>query len=311
MRTGSPSGSKDPTRLDGKRVVVTGSSAGIGRAVALRVAQEGGHVLVCGSGTGERSAGERTLEALVAEIEAAGGAAFPFVGSLADDEVAREMIDRAVADLGGLDGLVTCAGIPEPPGSSILDITPSDWERVRRVHLEGTFFACRHAIPHLIENGGGSIVTTSSHASLGIYGGSAYGAAKGAINSLTWELAADLREHGIRCNAILPGARTRLSTGADYEAQIANLEERGLLSAAMAKASRHVPSAEGCASLYTYLLSDAAAETTGELFSATGGYVGVFGRPTEKLLAMRSEATPWPLDALHAKLSEHLKPSEN
>ena len=290
--------------LAGKRIVVTGSSEGIGRAVALRIAREGGRVLVNGSGIGPggRGASERALTVLVEEIEALGAEAVSFVGSVSEDRFARDMIETAVACLGGLDGLVCCAGVPEPPGSSILDVTPEVWERVRRVHLEGTFHSVRHAVPHLIAAGGGSIVHTSSHASLGIYGGTAYGAAKGAVNSLTWELAADLREHRIRCNAICPGARTRLSSGPDYEAQIADLERRGLLSPAMAEASRNVPSAEGCASLYAFLLSDAAVGISGEIFSATGGYLGVFPRPEERFLAMKKDASAWRL----AELAERL-----
>jgi 3-oxoacyl-[acyl-carrier protein] reductase len=300
------------TRLDGKRVVVTGSSQGIGRAVALRVGSEGGRVLVTGSGMGPggRGATERTLAALVEEIEAMGGEGESFVGSVAEDGVAREMIETAVSRFGGLDGLVNCAGIPEPPGSSILDIEPGDWERVRRVHLEGTFHCCRHALPHLIANGGGSLVNTSSHAHLGIYGGTAYGAAKGAINSLTWELAADLRDKNIRCNAICPGARTRISSGPDYDAQIERLESRGLLSPAMAKASRQPPPPEGCASLYAYLLSDASAQISGEIFSATGSYVGVIEKPVERLLLMKKGAAPWTLDELAEKLPERIKDEE-
>jgi 3-oxoacyl-[acyl-carrier protein] reductase len=293
--------------LAGKRIVVTGSSQGIGRAVALRIATEGGRVLVNGSGTGAggRGASERSLAALVDEIEARGGEAIGFVGSVSEDAVARRMIETAVERFGGLDGLVNCAGIPEPSGSTILDIEPKDWERVRSVHLEGTFYCCRHAVGPLAAAGGGSIVNTSSHAFLGIYGGTAYGAAKGGINALTRELAADLREQRIRCNAICPGARTRLSSGPDFAAQIEALEARGLLSVEMARASRNVASADGCASLYAFLSSDAATGLSGEIFSATGGYVGVFDKPTERAIAMKADAAPWSLSELAELLSAH------
>jgi len=299
---------KASTRLDGKRIVVTGSSQGIGRAVALRIGREGGRVLVTGSGLGAggRAAAARTLNALVEEIESLGADAASFVGTVADDAVAKEMIESAVGQWDGLDGLVNCAGIPEPVGSSILDMNARDWERVRSVHLEGTFHSSRHALPHLIASGGGSIVNTSSHAFLGIYGGTAYGAAKGAINSLTWELAADLREKNIRCNAICPGARTRLSSGAEYDEQIARLTSRGLLTPTMAKSSRQVAPPEGCASLYAFLLSDASAQISGEIFSATGGYVGVMTRPVDRFLMMKQDAAPWTLDELSSELLDKL-----
>ena len=292
-----------------KVVVVTGSSHGIGRAVALRLAKEGARVVVNGSGTGQGGPAACTsaLEQLLGEISAEGGEGAPFVGSVANDTEARGLIETAVQTYGRLDGLVNCAGIAEPPGSSARGIRYEDWERIRRVHLDGTFSCCRHALPHLVAAGGGRIVNTTSHAHLGLYGGSAYGAAKGGINSLTWELAADYAADGIRCNAIAPGAKTRLSSGPEYEAQIADLEARGVLSAEMAAISLAAPPAEGCASLYAFLLGDAAAEITGQIFSATGGYVGVFPKPAERMLVYRAGDEPWSIEALAERLPRALE----
>jgi NAD(P)-dependent dehydrogenase (short-subunit alcohol dehydrogenase family) len=284
----TPAGSAS---LAGKRIVVSGSSQGIGRAVALRLAREGARVVVNGSGLGPggREASQRTLQALALEIEAAGGEAAICVGSVAEEAQAAALIETAVSKFGGLDGLVNCAGIPEPPDAgTILEIPPAAWREVVGVHLDGTFYCCRHAVPQLIAAGGGSIVNTSSHGHLGVYGGTAYAAAKGATNSLTWALAADLREHGVRVNAICPGAKTRISSGADYEAKIAALEARGVLDADLARHSLAAPPPEGCAALYAFLCSDAAREITGEIFSAAGPYVGVFPKPEERFLAYRS-----------------------
>ena len=304
MRSGTES-----RPLEGKRILVTGSSQGIGRAVAERIANEGGRVLVNGSGTGPggRAATQRTLTALIEGIESSGGEAYAFVGSVADDAIAGEMVETAVRALGGLDGVVNCAGIPEPSGSTVETITRQDWERVRQVHLDGTFAVCRHAIPHLIESGDGRIVNTSSHAFLGIYGGSAYAAAKGGINSLTRALAADLAQKNVRCNAICPGARTRLSSGPEYEAQIADLEARGVLSPAMARASRVVAPPAGCAALYAFLLSPGAGFLSGEILSATGGYVGVLPKPEESFIAMSDDANSWELGALETRLRAHFE----
>ena len=280
--------------LAGKRIVVSGSSQGIGRAVALRLGQEGARVVVNGSGLGPggREASERTLEALAGEIESLAGEAAFFVGSVADEEQAAGLIETAVSRFGGLDGLVNCAGIPEPQGASILEISPADWRAVVAVHLDGTLHCCRYAAPHLVAAGGGAIVNTSSHAHLGVYGGTAYAAAKGAINSLTWAIAADLRERGVRCNAICPGAKTRLSTGAEHEARIAGLEARGLLSPLLAQNSLNAPPPAGCASLYATLLSDAARKISGQIFSASGPYVGVFPQSEDRFLAYKQPSEP-------------------
>lgn len=295
--------------LAGKVIVVSGSSHGIGRAVALRLAGEGAAVVVNGSGTGVGGPAEsrNVLAQLLEEVESLPGDAFAYVGSVADDSAAKRLIESAVGQFGQLDGLVNCAGIAEPAGSSVEAISDEDWRRVRRVHLDGTFSCCRHALPYLIARGGGSIINTTSHAHLGIYGGSAYGASKGAINSLTWEVAADFSEQKVRCNAISPGARTRLSSGPDYEAQIEDLVARGLLSREMAAMSLNVAGPEGCASLYAFLISDAASEISGEIFSASGGYVGVFPKTQERLLAFKDADSPWALRELAEKIPVALK----
>lgn len=285
--------------LSGKRIVVTGSSHGIGRAVARRLGQEGARVVVNASGQGQggRAAAEPVLAELVAEIEADGGEALISIGSVADADAAKGLIETAVEGFGGLDALVNVAGIAGPHNNSIREISVEDWRHVVSVHLDGTFYCCRAAVPHLLEAGGGSIVNTSSHGHLGGYGGTAYGAAKGGINSLSFSLAADLRADGIRVNAICPGAKTRLSSGPEYEALIANLEARGMLSPELAKNSLNAPAPEGCAALYAYLVSDAAREITGELFSASGPYVGVFDRVDERMLGFRQPAAGEAVDA--------------
>jgi NAD(P)-dependent dehydrogenase (short-subunit alcohol dehydrogenase family) len=297
--------------LNDKRIVVTGSSQGIGRAVALRLGREGARVVVNGSGLGPggRAASERTLAALAEEIEGVGGEAAWRVGSVADAEQASALIETAVVRFGGLDGLVNCAGIPEPAESSILEMSAGDWRRVVGVHLDGSFHCCRFAAPELVAAGGGAIVNTSSHAHLGVYGGTAYAAAKGGINSLTRAIAGELSERNVRCNAICPGAKTRLSTGPEHERKIADLEARGLLSPKLARGSLDAPPAEGCASLYAALLSDGTRAISGRIFSAAGPYVGDFPGSEERFLGYeRSESGIWEVDDLVALLLEKESP---
>jgi len=157
----------------------------------------------------------------------------------------------------------------------------------------------------MVERGRGSIVNTSSHAFTGIFGGTGYPAGKGAVNSLTYALAAELREHGVRINAVCPGARTRLSTGVEYERTIEDLHRRGILDEMMRAGALSPAPPEYVAALYAFLASDLAADVTGEILVAAGGYLGRFPRPTEEMLAYRDHAAspPWSL----TEIAEHLR----
>ena len=296
--------------LEGRRIVVTGSSEGIGRAIALCLAGEGARVVVnaSGQGAGGADAAATRLEGLVGELAAAGGEGAASVGSVAEPDGAEAIVQVAVDAFGGLDGLVNCAGIPGKPANSIRDIELEDWRRVLSVHLDGTFLCSRAAIPRLREAGGGVIINTSSHGFLGMYGGSAYPAAKGGINSLTWCMATDLADFGIRCNAVCPGAKTRLSTGPEYEEMIRGLETRGILSEGLAEISLNSPPPSECVPIYAYLLSDAAKEVNGRIFTASGPYVGLFPLMAEKMVGARDPADgPWTVEALATAVAETIE----
>lgn len=279
--------------LVGKSAVIAGGSRGIGRAVALCLAREGARVVVNG-----RS--ERPLREVVESIRSAGGEARPFVGSVAEFDTSAGLVGACVDAYGGIDVLVNCVGIAEPPGSSILDLSAEAWRELIDAHLTSTFNTCRHAAPRMKEQGGGAIVNTSSHAFLGMYGGTGYPAGKGGTNSLTLAMAAELREHGIRVNAVCPGARTRLSTGDEYRAHIDDLHQRGLLSSAVRDASLDPPGPECLGPLYAFLASDLAKAVTGRIFSGVGGYVGLISDPRETMLAYRDPGSdgPWDVGAL-------------
>ena len=287
--------------LTNRAVAVTGSSRGIGRAVALCLAAEGAGVVVNGR---TRDA----VDAVVQEIHQAGGRACAFVGSVAEFAVAGALVECCVDTFGRIDGLVNCAGIAEPEASSILDIDPEAWREVLDSHLTATFNTCRHAAPRMLEASGGAIVNTSSHAYLGHYGGSAYPAGKGGVNSLTFAIAAELREHGIRANAVCPGARTRLSRGATYEARIRALHARGLMNDVQRDASLTPSEPEHVAPLYAVLVGPLAGDVTGRLFTAAGGYVGAHtGDGAETLLAFRDTRTgPWPVSDLAREIADRL-----
>ena len=269
---------RDTRALLEKRIVVTGSSMGIGRAVALRLAREGARIVINGRH-------REPLGQALAEIAAAGGEVVASAGSVADYEYAGELVGTCIDRYGGIDVLINCAGIAEPYGTSILDIDPVDWRSLVDVHLHGTFNTCRQAASIMAGQGRGAIVNTSSHAFLGMYGGTGYAAGKGATNSLSQAMAIDLEPHGIDVNVVCPGARTRLSTGDDYVKLIESLHRRGALSDERRDSALNPASPDQVASLYAYLASELAAGITGQLFWGSGGYVGRFGAPGQQVLA--------------------------
>jgi NAD(P)-dependent dehydrogenase (short-subunit alcohol dehydrogenase family) len=288
--------------LAGRNAVVTGSSRGIGRAVARALAGEGAGVVV--NGRADADGRSRPAEDVVREIEAAGGQAIAVAGSVADFEFAGELIATCIDHFGSVDVLVNCAGVPEPDRSTILDITPEAWQELIGVHLSGTFHCCRHAAPAMVARGSGTIVNTSSHSALGLYGGSGYPAAKGGTNSLTLALAAELRGTGVRVNAVCPGARTRLNSGDAYVERIRDLHARGLLDETLRDASLDPPDPACVGAIYAFLAGPDSDGISGRIFSASGGYVGVFDPMRERLLAFRDPRRDgaWSPDALAAVL---------
>ncbi|MCV7074022.1 SDR family oxidoreductase, partial [Mycobacterium rufum] len=198
--------------------MVVGGTRGVGLAVAALLAERGAGVVVNGR---DPDAVDRAAQ----QVSGAVG----YAGSPSDPAVADDVIGACLREFGRLDILVNCAGTAEPAGSSILTITPAQFQELIDAHLGTVFQTCRAAAPVMAEQGAGAIVNTSSFAFLGDYGGTGYPAGKGAVNGLTLAIAAELAEHGVRANVVCPGAKTRLSTGPEYEAHIAELNRRGLL----------------------------------------------------------------------------------
>jgi NAD(P)-dependent dehydrogenase (short-subunit alcohol dehydrogenase family) len=281
--------------LADRGAVVVGGSRGIGAAVAQLLAQHGAAVVVNGRDT---DAAQSTAEG----IAAAGGRAVVHPGSPSDQQAAESLVDRCIDEFGGIHILINCAGIAEPPGSSILDISPAQFAELLGAHLGTVFATCRAAAPKMVAQSGGSIVNTSSFAFLGDYGGTGYPAGKGAVNSLTLAIAAELKEHGVRANVVCPGAKTRLSTGEDYVAHITELNRRGLLDDVSMQGALDVAAPDYAAPTYVYLASDLANQVTGEIFVAAGGFVGRFPRATPDLIGYRDhhDSPPWSVAELSA-----------
>ena len=287
----------DQGLLAGRGAVVSGGSRGIGRAVAELLCQLGAGVVVNGRD-------ENAVAETVGAIRASGGHAAAVVGPAEEEGVAHALVERCVHEFGRLDTVINCAGTAEPAGSSILTISPREFESLIGAHLGTAFHTCRAAAPVLAKQGHGSIINTSSVAFLGDYGGTGYPAGKGAVNGLTLAIAAELKAYGVRANVVCPGARTRLSTGAEYEEHIADLHRRGLLDELTMRASLDSAPPEFVAPVYAYLASDLARDVTGQILVAAGGFVGSFDRPTPRVLGYRDhhQAGPWSVDEVHTMI---------
>jgi NAD(P)-dependent dehydrogenase (short-subunit alcohol dehydrogenase family) len=199
-------------RLDDRVAVVTGAGGGLGRAHALLMASLGARVVVndlggAMDGTGE---GHTASEKVVAEIKDAGGEATPNYDSVAEWDGAQNIINAAVEAYGKVDILVNNAGILRD--KSMMKMTVDDWELVIAVHLSGTFFCTKAALPNMRENNFGRIVSTASAAGLyGNFGQTNYGAAKMGIAGMMNSVKLEGAKYNIKANTLVPIAGTRLT----------------------------------------------------------------------------------------------------
>lgn len=185
--------------LEDKVVLITGGSAGIGRAAALAAARHGADVAVLDLRDGP------AMDSLLAEIQALGRRAIAVQGDVADADSAKRFVAAAVDALGGVDVFVSNAGIC--PFHGFLDMPASTFERTMRVNLHGAYYMVQAAANRMVEQGrGGAIIAVSSISAL--VGGefqTHYTPTKAGVHSLMQSAAIALGRHGIRCNSVLPG----------------------------------------------------------------------------------------------------------
>ena len=247
-------------RLEGRRAVVTGGGSGIGRASAVRFAHEGAAVLVVG-----RS--ENTNET-VAEIRAEGGVAEGFVTDASVEENVAEIVRRCVADLGGLEVFFANIGVTGT-NTPFLEQTSEEWAEVYRINTISCFLAIKYAGRHMTEKGYGSIILTSSAASLRANAGAiSYSASKAAVNNLAQTAANAFAGTGVRVNALLPGlVETRLTRSVFEDARARGVEHKLGSVTPMKRPGR----AEEIAAAAAFLASDDSSYVDGQLLSVDGG----------------------------------------
>jgi NAD(P)-dependent dehydrogenase (short-subunit alcohol dehydrogenase family) len=185
-------------RVAGKTCVVTGAAVGIGRACALRLAEEGARIALF-------DLHDREGEALASRINAAGGSARYWHVDVASEAAVKAAMDDAAAHFGGVDVLVNNAGIAGA-NRPTHEITEEEWDRVQAVNVKGVFFCTKHAIPHMKRAGRGSIINLSSI--YGLVGGPdvpPYHASKGAVRLMSKTDAMIYAPDRIRVNSVHPG----------------------------------------------------------------------------------------------------------
>ena len=255
--------------LENKVAIITGAGSGVGRASALRFAAEGARV-VCADVNSEGA------KETVRLVEAAGGTAIAVACDVSQDADVAATVSAAVEQYDRLDIMFNNVGIPTPRlGMKFEEHTLDDFERLSAVNFRGVFLGCRHAVIRFKEQGGGGVIlNTGSVAGLVGWGGTVYGATKGAVHQLTRAIAVECAPDGIRVNAICPGAMPYTGFMA---AGGLDLPPDALDQVAQAAGAGHPLgkpiTAEDCAEAAVYLCSDAAANVTGVLLPVDGGYV--------------------------------------
>ena len=184
-------------RLAGKACVVTGAGAGIGEAIAVRLAEDGAHVAIA-------DIDADSAERVAARLRGKGADAFAGKVDVSKTDEVREFVDATARRFGGLHAIVNNAGVAIP--GSAEHITEADWDRVMSVNLKGVWAGIKYGIPHLRAAGGGSIVNMASvQALVGFPGWAGYAATKGAIIALTQQTAVEYGPERIRVNCLAPG----------------------------------------------------------------------------------------------------------
>jgi len=284
--------------LDGKVVIVTGAGRGIGRGVAMALADAGAKVVVNDLGASAGGEGDDTSPAteVVEEISAVGGEAVANFNSVAEWDSAHEIVQEAIDRFGRIDGLVNNAGILRD--AIFHKMTEDNFDIVLKVHLKGSFNMSRACAPHFRQQESGSIVhMTSTSALIGNLGQANYMSAKLGIVGLSKSIALDMARYNVRSNCISPFAWSRLfgNVPTDTPEQKARVEI----------IKQMTP--EKIAPLATALLSDAAKDVTGQIFAVRNNEIFLMSQSRPIRTAHTSDG--WTPESVNERVLSAFKPS--
>ena len=268
------------TMMEGRTVVVTGAGGGIGRDIALMMAQQGARVVVNDIGASLSGEGEDAGPAaqVVEEIRGNGGEAVANTDSVSDPSGARSIVDMAMDHFGRIDTVVNNAGILRD--RFFHKMSEPEWDAVVKVHLYGSYYVSRAAAPHMKAQESGSFVhMTSTSGLIGNFGQANYSAAKLGLVALSKSIALDMGRFNVRSNCIAPFAWSRMISSIptntpEEEARVAKLQQM---------------TPNKVAPLAVYLASDQATEVNAQVFTVRNNEIFLMSQPRPMRSVHRSE----------------------
>ncbi len=317
--------------LKGKVAVVTGSGQGIGRSIAIGMAEEGAKVVTNNrrrGSTGYAHMNKKILKSMSAEqkerlskqleeasgdaettaetIKKAGGEAVPFFGDNSDFETAKKLIQTAVDSFGKIDILANVAGTFG--FSNIWDMTEELWDKVTLTKPKGYFNCIRHAVPYMMEQKWGRILNCTSRAFVGdVLKHAEYCAANAGVVGLTLAVAKELASYGITCNAFAPFAKTRAAYELSAYDEAVSEAESPWMDRKLSFALEMTPSPDDIAPLMNYLCTDDAVNITGRVFNVGGPMINLYSEPDMEKTLLKSGGR-WTLEELKQQMPFWLFP---